>query len=170
MGAENPVVTETDDFDLNFVNPCSSLTSDDFTSTPQANSPVSTQLDGNPTTFGITEFTITPSLCPVTYSCGGVDPEDFGCDRFTVDGIFDGDLSDGTFVGTFTTQDYIDGNVTPGDYVITIVGTESFSGASTTETFTLSVPDPCDPPNSVASTGLTDQVYTLTTTGAEYTH
>ena len=127
MGAENPVVTVTDEFDLNFVNPCSSLTSADFTSTPQVNSPVTADYSGTDTVFSITEFTRVPDLCPVTYSCGGVTPTTLDCSRFTVDGVYDGDATDGTFTTTITAQDYIDGNIVPGDYVVTILGTETFS-------------------------------------------
>ena len=93
------------------------------------------------------------------------------CDDLTFDGVFNGDATDGQLTFSADSTDYENGVVTPGDYVVTITGTAVTSSDTKTATFTISMVDPCDPPVSITSPGLTDQVYTITdTNAADYTH
>ena len=52
--------------------------------------------------------------------------------------------------------------MTPGNYEVTITGTAVTSGQTDFATFVISMVDPCDPPVSITSPGLTNQVYTIT--------
>ena len=59
----------------------------------------------------------------------------------------------------------------PGNYVVTVTGKAVTSQQTDTATFVISLVDPCDPPVSITSQGLTNQVYTITDTNATpYTH
>ena len=66
------------------------------------------------------------------------------CDDFTVDGILNGDVTDGQFSLTLTQQDYDDGLETPGGYQIKFKGTVIGSDPEQTVTdmFDILVSDP----------------------------
>ena len=108
--------------DLNFIDPCLSPFS--FSETAQTN-PSAYDYDGVNLDFVLAEFSITPSVCEITYACTQVSrvdatPSDLDCDDFNLDGTFDTSGTDGElkFKTTPSQQDYIDQNFAPGDYTI----------------------------------------------------
>ena len=91
----------TDSDTITFINPCLVPT---LTATAQTG-PAGDTYSGNPITFNLNQFDITPSFCEVQYSCasvaflgGGASVLD--CDYVTFDGVFNGDANDGVL--TFT--------------------------------------------------------------------
>ena len=156
-----------------FSDPCD----DPFTFAATAQNDVGPYAYSGDAVFTLTDFTIDPPLCDVTYACTGVAradgqaPADVACDSFT-GGAAIGPA--GTLTLTATPGEYTAGDVRPGAYVVTITGTsEDVDGnaiETQTATFTLTIRDPCYPPSSIASGGLTDQTYVLTTDGDLYTH
>lgn len=88
------------------------------------------------------------------------------CSSFVFDGLFDGDLTDGTLTFTTTVDDYKDDVYEPGTYLVSIKGTvlESLpdSPVSKSATFFLRIQDPCDPPVSIGTLDLSDESYTIT--------
>ena len=61
----------------------------------------------------------------------------------------------------------------PGEYTVTITGTaeKSVDQVTKSATFILTLVDPCNPPVSITSPGLTNQVYTITNANATpYAH
>ena len=113
----------------------------------------------------------------MTYTCASVARKDgqstsMTCSDFNIDGSFNGDNSDGQLSLTVDEDDYVNNVFVPGVFVVTVTGTADASDGpqSKDATIEFTLKDPCDPPVSVAISALTDQTYTLTTTGATYTH
>lgn len=67
----------------------------------------------------------------------------------TFDGTFNGDATDGKLTFAPTVADYESNKYPPGVYTVTIKGTATESGKSDTATFSFTIEDPCDPPNSI---------------------
>ena len=162
-----PTADSTTDSDtITFVNPC--LAPFTFAPTTQTG-PDSDKYTGNPITFNVNQFDITPSFCEVQYSCvsvsySGVGASVLDCSYVTFDGVFNGDASDGVLTFTASSSQYIDGSLPPGGYTVTIKGVVSEATATTevTATFDLVLDDPCDGPVSVTAVGLANQVVTIT--------
>ena len=152
------------DATVTFIDPC--LDQFTFSETAQT-SPGSDKFTGQQILFELNPFTITPTICEVTYACSSVARADnaasaVNCDDLTFDGVFNGDATDGQLTFSADSNAYENGVVTPGDYVVTITGTAVTSSDTKTATFTISMVDPCDPPIIITSPGLTDQQYTIT--------
>ena len=94
------------------------------------------------------------------------------CADFTFDGFIDGTESDGVLVFRPSTADYLSGRYEPGEYEVTITGTpyKATDGRSDSAKFTITLLDPCDPPVSIESPGLDDQLYLLTAKQESYEH
>lgn len=84
---------------ISFLNPCL----DPFTFTKEGVIQTNPGLDdysGTPIVFTLSPFTITPPRCEIQYECVEVFRKDMemsniSCDDFTVDGILNGDVTDG---------------------------------------------------------------------------
>ena len=82
------VTTVTGNGEIIFVDPC--LDPFTFVSTAQTN-PAGDNYSGSAITFGLTEFTITPDFCTISYSCKSVARLDngeskLGCENLTAAG------------------------------------------------------------------------------------
>jgi len=127
------VTTETGTGDITFVDPC--LNPFTFVSTTQTD-PASDNYSGSAITFGLTEFTITPDYCTISYSCLSVVRQDSAVSNIEcADLIAAGQLFGET--GTVNTLSYsIDsatyqlGQIAPGTYVVTVVGGADNSASS----------------------------------------
>lgn len=74
---------------------------------------------------------------------------------------------------SYSENDYINNGVAPGDYVFTFdVSTDPGNAALTEQfTFTVTLIDPCNPPNSITSAAFTNQQITVTQDDyPDYTH
>lgn len=83
------------------------------------------------------------------------------------------ELTNGSLTQSFTESQYVSDGLAPGDYVFTFNVSTDPGDADLTEqfTFTVTLLDPCSPPNSVTAAPLTNQVYTITQNDkADYTH
>ena len=84
------------------------------------------------------------------------------------DGNFDGStdaggiVTDGKFTFTATSSDYENDIYPPGEYKVTIKGTSVDSGDERITTVSITIIDPCNPPDSIAAPGYVDQSYVLT--------
>ena len=154
-----------------FDNPCN-VPASLFAST-QTDADKTDKFSGIPVTFKLTPFDIDPAQCRVTYACtsvtdvnGQATPMD--CSKFTFDGDFDGQSTDGKLSITITSDDYKNNVYPTGEYFITITGTAINSDAQQSETtiFKLTLVDPCDPPVSLIAPTLVNQQYTLTDSNA----
>ena len=170
------VTTVTGTAEISFVDPC--LSPFTFVSTAQTD-PASDNYSGNAITFGLTEFTITPDYCTISYSCLSVVRQDsadsnIACSDLIVAGELFGETGDvNTLSYSIDSATYQLGQIAPGTYVVTVVGgaDNSASSQSRESTYTFTLVDPCDPPTSVTAVVLTDQVYTITENNATpYTH
>ena len=170
------VTTVTGTGDITFVDPC--LSPFTFVSTIQTD-PASDNYSGSAITFGLTEFTITPDYCTISYSCKGVARQDgaaskIGCADLTVAGELFGETgTDNTLSYSIDLATYQSSQIAPGTYVVTVEGSGDSSDPPKKQesTYTFTLVDPCDPPTSVTAAALTDQVYTITDDAATpYTH
>ena len=139
--------------DIEFIDPCISPFT--FTTTSQT-SPGFDKYSGNQIVFSLTPFTITPTICEVEYTCISVVKDDdinaisdINCSDLTSAANFE--LVDGKLTFSANSDDYENMRVTPGNYEVTITGTAVTSGQTDFATFVISMVDPCDPPNSIAS-------------------
>jgi hypothetical protein len=150
-----------------FDNPCNVPVS--FFASTQIDADKTDKFSGIPVTFQLTQFDIDPPQCRVTYECtsvtdinGQATPMD--CSKFSFDGDFDGQSTDGELSITITADDYKNDVYPIGEYYITITGTaiNSDDQRSATTIFKLTLIDPCDPPVSLIAPALVNQQYTLT--------
>ena len=130
--------------------------------------------------FALNQFTITPSICEVEYTCDSISRSDgvtntyLPCSALTFDGTIDestdanGVVTDGKLTFSATADDYTNDVYPPGEYVVTIKGTTTDSGDETTSTMTITIVDVCNPPQSITAPGYADQDYILTTSPANY--
>ena len=166
-GSNAAASTTFGEADLNFIDPCLSPFS--FSTTAQTN-PSAYGYDDVNLDFVLTEFSITPSVCEITYACTQVSrvdgtASDLACDDFNLDGTFDSSGTDGElkFNTTPSQQDYIDQNVAPGAYTIQITGTATTSSQTKVVSITLTLTDLCSQPtlSLPTSPALADQSYTV---------
>ena len=150
--------------DITFISPCIDYFT--FSSETQVD-PASDNFSGAEMTFTLTEFSMSPARCEVTYACTNVERVDgatssIECSDLTFDGIIDRQGNDGVLTFSANRQDYIDETFTPGAYRVTITGTAVGSAPTVTKdaTFILTLVDPCDPPISVTGEDLINQSYT----------
>lgn len=144
--ADWPTVTKSATENINFLHPCASLF--DFQPTEQID-PTDDEYSGTARAFSLTRFTVSPLVCEdtITYACTSVigpDGEDYTaqlCAGF--DGIFDGDVDEGTLSLTATTAQYLDGSLPPGTYTFTITGTPWGDQEQKTADFEWFLIDPC---------------------------
>ena len=166
-----PSVSQTNN--IEFTDPC--IETFTFASTEQ-DSPGSDNYSGSEIVFNLTPFTITPTICEVEYYCTNVvrkydvlSESDISCSDLTNDASMR--LIDGKLTFSINTDDYQNRVVSPDDYEVTITGKAVTSGQTDVATFVISLVDPCDPPDSIVSPGLTNQVYTITDANASpYMH
>ena len=161
---------------IEFNDPC--LDPFDFSTNPQGS--ISDNYSGVEQRLEIVPFTIEPSLCKVRYTCTSVtrvdgNPSDIDCSDLNIDGEFDTVGDDGTIKFTASNSDYLNQAYAPGVYEITIQGLaiKAVDMDTLTETVTLTLTDPCNPPASVtppSSPGLENQQLIITETGKQYTH
>jgi len=135
--------------------------------------------------FALNQFTITPSICGVTYACTGITRSDglktgsgaeyIACSDVSFDGNFDGStdglgaVTDGKLTFSATGTDYTNDVRPPGTYTVTITGTATESSETQTATFSFTLTDVCNPLTSLTAPGYVDQTYVLTATGQSYT-
>ena len=167
---------------MNINDPCDGAT---LTTTTQT-SPASDAYTGNDIIYTLTPFTIAPSTCSVAYTCDSVvrqDGEDasypdslLNCDYFEKNGLFNDDASGtaSTLIGVAIESFYKNGSAPPGVYVVTIKGKAvnlAEDGEEKTETFTVTLVDPCNPPEITVPSPFTQpDPYTLTDSKKEFTH
>ena len=130
---------------IQFIDPC--LSPFDLKSKQTAN-PAADNFSGNPIIVQLTEFTVQPSTCQVTYSCTDISRVDGTLSELTC-----GDItvtSNGQVEVTANSASYLSGKITPGVYVIEITGTSgSDTPKSDKTTIEFEFSDPCDPPVSI---------------------
>ena len=171
-GVTESSVTKT----ISFNDPCD----DPFTfSANDQTDPANYLYDGT-LEFALTQFTITPSICEVEYTCDSIARSDgltntyLPCSALTFDGVIDestdanNDVTDGKLTFSATADDYTNNVYPPGEYVVTIKGTTTDSGDEVTSTMTITIVDVCNPPQSITAPGLADQDYILTTSPDNY--
>jgi hypothetical protein len=132
--------------------------------------PVADNFSGIQIIVQLTEFTVQPSRCEVSYSCTSVSRKDgvpitstLGCSDITLDGDIDGIGNDGQLIITASEDDYTSGKIVPGTYVVEITGTSGSTDPKTEKTtIEVTFTDPCDPPVSINAPVFENQVYTLT--------
>ena len=171
--------TKEADFDVVFVDPCE----DPFTLTSTAQTAITDNFSETAQPFDLTPFTVTPSRCEIQYSCDSVTKDgsattELNCASLGLDGIFNSEATDGKGSITATQAAYLDGSLTPGVFTFNLVGTvvDATSGVtneSKPTTITVTLVDPCDPPNSVVAPttpAFADQSYIITDASKDYTH
>ena len=162
---------ESADADIVFIDPC--LEEYAFAlGTQQQPSPASSSYDSTAINMQVNEFTMTPSRCPVTYTCEGVVQtgqvtSTIGCIDLTSNLVFsasDANANDGQLTITPTADNYADKDYWPGEYTVTVRGTpdEATDGRFLETTFTFTLVDICDPPTSLTASEPTDLDYTIT--------
>ena len=92
------------------------------------------------------------NACTVSYSCMSVTRQDMAtsnisCSSLSVDLDKSGDASDMTIMLTVYETDY--DTYTPGTYIINVEGAIDGTSVTSTTTWTFTLSDPCDPPNSL---------------------
>lgn len=104
-----------------------------------------------PVDYSITEFTSDPVGCKIDYACKTVVPSDLDCSDLNLDGMYDGDDSDGKITFTPTQEDYENQKYPPGDYTVTICGKvrQNPTASEDCKDITITFVDPCDPPSSL---------------------
>jgi hypothetical protein len=152
--------------EISFSDSCSNPST--FASTAQTD-PASDKYTGDEITFLLTEFTIIPSTCSISYSCKSVaradgETSDIDCADLVETGA--------PFTLTYSADSTTYTQIAPGAYVVTVEGEVDGSNPAILleSTFTLTLVDPCDPPTSVTAATLENQEYTITDTDARYTH
>lgn len=117
--------SDSADFDVKFVDPCL----DPFSLTAPAQNGITDNFSGVEKTFTLTDFEVVPARCEIQYTCASVvkdplrtDEVPLTCDDLPLDGVKDGDPTDGTFPVTFDPADYTPGDKTPGTYTVEICG------------------------------------------------
>ena len=113
--------------------------------------------------FTLNKFTIEPIRCKIVYECTEVVRVDgaaskIGCADFVFDGTYDNQATDGKLTFSAVQNDYLTQKYPPGEYTVTITGTaeKSIDQVTKTATFTLTLVDPCDPPDSLISADFTN--------------
>ena len=103
---------------VTFIDPC--LNPFTFSSNTQTN-PDEDKFSGNDIVFTLNQFTITPTICDITYVCTKVEKLGVSeislidCSDFAFDGVINGQVSDGKLIFSANSADYLNGNVTPGN-------------------------------------------------------
>lgn len=149
---------------IEFIDPCI----DPFTFAPTAQtSPGSDNFSGTDIVFTLTDFTITPARCLLSYACTAVSESGEATSSIAC-GDFEGGAAigaDGELVFSASGADY-GAPYRPGTYTVTVTAT--VLGVTSPETrdatFNLVLTDPCDAPVSISLDTPADQDYTLTTT------
>ena len=129
-----------------------------FTSTTQTN-PASDKYTGNDITFTLTPFTITPDYCDISYACDSITFENGATSSITCSdlipagGLFGLAGAGGSLTYSIDTTKYLSENYPPGTYTVTVEGTGDHSDPpqARTATFTFTLVDPCNPPDSVTA-------------------
>lgn len=165
---ESGTDTATASGDITFIDPCI----EPFTSSSatQSTPAPSDNFSGTKKTKTIDDFNVTPSRCSYTYSCDSV--VGVGAASGLTCSDLDFSSVNGEVSYTITSTDYTDLSISPGTYTVTVLGTVDRSNPSVThtETFTITLTDPCDPPVSITAPTLVDQSYTLYQPAETYTH
>ena len=174
--ATNPTVdTGETQNEIDFGNACEDPFS--FSASAQTDPVTDGMYDSVGVLFNLNKFNIAPPRCEITYACTNVvkvglaSASPLTCTDLPFDGKIDGQPSDGVMTFTPTKEDYVNQVIPPGDYTVTITGTVAKKPTlSDDATFTITVVDICDPPSSLDTADLTDQLYPLTKTDyANYT-
>lgn len=163
--------------DIEFNNPC--WYPFDFQSAAQT-SPAADKYSDTTLVVTLNKFMIDPPRCKVAYECSNVERVDgteskITCADILADGTFNSNeqLLDGTFSFVADYNDYLSGKYPPGVYTVTIKGTasKSIDQVNLSTTFTITLLDPCDPPQSFTVPTLSDTEYMITDdNAAAYTH
>ena len=156
-GLVNTAKTAVADFETTFKTPCTSDTYTIIEATTQTN-PSADRYTGGDVVFTYNPLTITPDFCATTVTCKNVSGPSTvldTCQELT---------PDGTLTQNFTELQYANDGLAPGDYVFTYTVTTDIvdSSPSLDFTFTVTLIDPCSPPNSVTAASLSNQFYTIT--------
>ena len=156
---DNPTVSiGYTEADISFNNPCWYPST--FSKTAQTD-PDDHRYTNDDVVFTLNPFTIEPERCQVIYECTEVvrvdgTPSEIGCANFVFDGTYDNQATDGKLTFSADQDDYLTQKYPPGEYTVTITGTVDKSVDQLTDvvTFTLTLVDPCDPPNQVTPSTL----------------
>ena len=147
-GSTNTAKTAVDTVVVTFKNPC--ITQGKVSVTPPAGAnngqtfPAENRYAGATSTYTVTEYTITPSICPITYTCKSVSP--LTSSKITCPANFSTAKS---ITATLEDSDYTGQLTAPGTYVFTI-GVVTGDGSTSVDfsdfTVNFVVADVCDPP------------------------